>query len=42
MDCGKALDVFYQSVRGLKKKSVEIFKNVCLLNFKIVCLWKRG
>jgi hypothetical protein len=32
------LDIFYQNVQSLRTKSVDIFNNVCSLDFKIVCL----
>ena len=35
---GNYLDIFYQNVRGLRTKSVEIFSNVCSCDYKIVCL----
>lgn len=35
---GNPLDIFYQNVRGLRTKSVEIFDNVCSSDFKIICL----
>jgi hypothetical protein len=35
---GHYLDIFYQNVRGLRTKSVELFSNVCSFDFKIVCL----
>jgi hypothetical protein len=38
MDSGNYFDIFYQNVRDLRAKSIEIFNNVCSLNFKIVCL----
>jgi hypothetical protein len=30
--------ILYQYLLGLRTKSVEIFNNICSLNFKIVCL----
>jgi hypothetical protein len=41
IDCGNFLDISYQNVRDLKTKSVEIFRNVCPLNFKIICLTEK-
>jgi hypothetical protein len=35
---GTYLEIFYQNVRGLRTKSVEIFSNVCLVDYKIICL----
>jgi hypothetical protein len=35
---GYYLDIFYQNVRGLRTKSIEIFNNVCSYDFKIICL----
>jgi hypothetical protein len=35
---GNYLEIFYQNVRDLRKKSVEIFNNVCSPNFKMICV----
>jgi hypothetical protein len=34
------IDNFYQNIRGLRTKSIEIFNNVCSYDFKIICLTK--
>jgi hypothetical protein len=38
MGSGNDLEIFYKNVRGLRTKSVDIFNNVCSLDYKIKCL----
>jgi hypothetical protein len=38
MGSGNYLEIFYQNVRSLRKKSAEIFNNVCSLDYKSICL----
>ncbi|PNF38084.1 hypothetical protein B7P43_G16078 [Cryptotermes secundus] len=35
---GSCIYIFYQNVRGLRTKSVEICNNVCSFDFRVICL----
>jgi hypothetical protein len=32
------LDIYYQNVRGLRTKYIDIFNNLCSFDYKIICL----
>jgi hypothetical protein len=34
----KCVDIYYQNVRGLKTKQLELYDNVCSSDHNIICL----
>jgi hypothetical protein len=35
---GIVFDVYYQNVRGLRTKQLELYENVCSTDYNIICL----
>ncbi|PNF20040.1 hypothetical protein B7P43_G05817 [Cryptotermes secundus] len=35
---GKCFDIYYQNVRGLRTKQVELYDNICSTDYNIICL----
>jgi hypothetical protein len=35
---GNCFDIYYQNIRGLRIKQLETYKNVCSMDYNIICL----
>jgi hypothetical protein len=35
---GKSFDIYYQNVRGLRTKQLELYDDVCSADYNIICL----